>query len=263
MMKENFIKILGFAYRNWIIFIRSVFTLFEIIFWPLFSLVAVGLMGNFVNLKPEHLSFIIIGALSFSVINVCQLDIAFSLLFDLWGKSMKHTFLAPIRSYHFIMGASLIGVMRGILVWLIISVLSFYLFKFNILSAGLFANGHFLLGIFLNSVYIGILVCILLLTFGYRAEVAAWSITGFIILVCGFYYPANILPEKLYLISRFIPLSYFLEYFRSFFGFPVNRNLCLSFGYLLSLFYILLNFILLELSIKRAKRTGLIMRMSE
>lgn len=262
-MKKEFIKTLGFAYRNYIVFIRSIFTLFEVIFWPLFGLVSVGLMGHFVKLQQEYLSFIIIGALCFSVMNVCQLDVAFSLLFDLWSKSIKHTFLAPVKSIHFIFGAAFIGIVRGISVWLITSILSFYLFKFNILSAGLFANFHFLLGIFLNSTYIGILVCIFLLNFGYRAEVAAWVITGVIILICGFYYPANILPEKLYLISRFIPLSYFFEYFRSFFGFPADRNLCLIYGYFLSILYILLNFILLELSIKRAKRTGIIMRMSE
>jgi ABC-2 type transport system permease protein len=262
-LKTHFIKTIGFAYRNWIFFIRNVFTFFDIIFWPFFGLVSVGLMGYFVELKQEYLSFIIIGALCLSVMNVSQLDISFPLLVDLWAKSIKYTFLAPISSIHFIVGAGMIGIVRGFLVWLIVSVLSFYLFKVNILSVGVIPNLHFLLGIFLTSIYIGILVCVLLLLFGYRAEVAAWSLTGVIIIIGGLYYPANILPQKIYFISRFIPLSYFLEYFRSFFGFPVNRNLSLTFGYLLSIFYILLNFILLELSIKRAKRTGFIMRMSE
>jgi ABC-2 type transport system permease protein len=261
--KNNFIKTTGFAYRNLIIFIRSIFTLFEVIFWPLFWLISLGLLGNFIKLEKEYLAFIIIGALCFNVMNVCQLDVAFSLLFDLWSKSIKHVFLAPIKPNNFIIGATLIGILRGILVWLITSILSFYLFKFNILSAGIFPNFHFLIGIFLNSTYIGILVCIFLLLFGYRAEVAAWSITSVIILICGVYYPANILPKKLYILSRFIPLSYFLEYFRSFFGFPVDRFSSLILGYFLSITYIILNTILLKISIERAKKTGIIMRMSE
>lgn len=262
-MKKELLKISGFAYRNLIIFLRSVFTIFEVIFWPLIGLISVGLMGNFVRLEQKYFSFILTGALGFSIMNVCQLDVAFSLLFDLWAKSLKHTFVAPVRAIHFVAGASLIGITRGILVWIFVSVLSYFLFKFNILSVGGLANFHFLCGIFLNSIYIGILVCVFLLNFGYRAEVAAWSLTSIIMLVCGFYYPANILPEKIYLISRFLPLSYFLEYYRSFFGFPVEKNLSLFYGYFLSIFYILFTLLLLEFSVKKAEKTGIIMRMSE
>jgi len=49
--------------------------------------------------------------------------------------------------------------------------------------------------------------------------VAAWSISSLMALICGIYYPISILPTPLPEIARAIPLTYFLEYFRTFYGF--------------------------------------------
>jgi ABC-2 type transport system permease protein len=252
----------GFAYRNWIIIRRNVFTIFEIIFWPLFGLIAVGLLGSFLRLSGEEISFILIGAICFSCLHVCQIDVAYVLLFDLWGKSIKHTFLSPIKSYHFIAGSLLVGILRSILVFLLLVLFGAYAFGFDLLSPGIFPLLHFLIGIFMNAALIGILVCVLLLTFGYRAEVAAWSLTGIIMLVCGFYYPASILPEPFFILSRAIPVTYFLEYFRSFY-LPPSFPPSLTLGYSLSLLYLLAGFLLLKFTIHRARKTGLLLRLSE
>jgi ABC-2 type transport system permease protein len=52
----------------------------------------------------------------------------------------------------------------------------------------------FLAGMFLNAAIIGILVLALVLRFGHRAEVAAWSFSYLLFLLCGLYYPVTILP---------------------------------------------------------------------
>jgi hypothetical protein len=54
---------------------------------------------------------------------------------------------------------------------------------------------------------------------GNRAEVAAWSLVSLMLLVCGIYYPVSILPQWGTAIAALIPLTYFLEYFRHFYGF--------------------------------------------
>ena len=75
----------------------------------------------------------------------------------------------------------------------------------------------FLAGVFAMAAVIGIAVCISILTFGQKADVAAWSLSGLILLVSGIYYPVEVLPPVLQAMARAIPLTYFLEYYRSIF----------------------------------------------
>jgi ABC-2 type transport system permease protein len=65
---------------------------------------------------------------------VCQIDIAYVMLFDVWSKSVKHTFIAPIRGIHLVVGSLLFGMLRSGLVFAVLVVISFYAFDFNFLA---------------------------------------------------------------------------------------------------------------------------------
>ena len=106
-------------------------------------------------------------------------------------------------------------------------------------------------------------VCILVLLFGYMADVAAWSFSGLISLICGIYYPISILPSPLPEIARLIPLTYFLEYFRSFYGFKSVSGNSLGWGFGLIGFYLILEAFLFKIVLRRARRTGTLLRLSE
>ena len=55
----------------------------------------------------------LIGTIALSVVQVCQLEVAYAVLFDVWSKSVKHQFLAPIGIRHFTLGAWIVGMIRG------------------------------------------------------------------------------------------------------------------------------------------------------
>ena len=116
-----FTKIFAFAYRNWIFAKRNFFAFTEIVFWPFVSLVAIGLMGNFLDLKGNVANFVLTGAITGGVLQVTQLDVSYSLLYDIWSKSLKHTFLAPVTPYHYVIGSWLIGMIRGSVVFLLLA----------------------------------------------------------------------------------------------------------------------------------------------
>ncbi len=247
-------------YKSWIMAKRNFFTIFEVIFWPFIGLMSIGLMASFLSMGRNEVSFILIGAIAFSIIQVCQIDIAYVMLFDMWSKSIKHTFIAPVRGYHLIIGSLMFGILRSITVFVILMVLSLYAFGFNFLVAGMIPVLIFLAGLFLTSASIGILVCISILMFGQRAEVAAWTITGIMMFICGIYYPVTVLPWGVQIIARAIPLTYFLEYMRSFYGFG-EANVILGFG--LAIFYFVAGLIALDRAIIRARRSGILLRLSE
>ena len=267
MSSSNFQRILiqiwAFAYKNWIITKRNFFSLTEILFWPSVGLFSVGLLTVFLRLDANMSGFILVGVLSMSVIQVCQIDVAYVLLYDLWAKSMKHTFIAPVRSFQLILGSWLIGMIRSSFVFLLLTLFSVFAFGFDFLRPGFVSLSLFLLGLFLIAVLIGISVCILVLLFGYKAEVAAWSITSLMALICGIYYPISILPFPLPEIARAIPLTYFLEYFRSFYGFERGFKETLGWGFSLIGVYLILEAVLFKAVLHRARKNGTFIKLSE
>ncbi|RLB06842.1 MAG: ABC transporter permease [Deltaproteobacteria bacterium] len=207
--------------------------------------------------------FILIGVVAMNAIQVCQLDMAYVLLYDIWSKSLKHSFVAPIGIRHILIGSMIIGIIRGGAVFFILAFLSQIVFHFNIVALNLTATSFFLSGLFLNAAIIGMLVSILVLLVGYKAEVAAWSVVSIMFLICGIYYPISILPDWAQLIAKALPLTYFLEYYRSFYGFKPFCSSVLLKGYLLLFIYLVLEIYLMQAALIRAKKNGMLLKLSE
>ncbi len=261
--RNELAKIRAFAFKNWIMTRRNVFTLFEILFWPVVGFLSVGLLAEFTQLQPEMRAFILVGVISMGAVQVCQLDVCYALLYDVWSKAVKHGFIAPVGIRHLLLGSLIMGVIRGTVVFLILMVASLLLFNFNFLVPGIAPFSLFALGLFLNGAMVGMLVSILVLVFGNRAEVAAWSLVSLMLLVCGIYYPVSILPGWVQLGAELIPLTYFLEYFRQFYGFTPTFSHVLARAYLMVLAYLCLEIFLMKVALRRAKRKGILLKLSE
>jgi len=242
---------------------RNVFSLFEILFWPVVGFFSVGLLTSFLELDPNKTGFILVGIISMSVIQVCQMDVAYVLLYDLWSKSLKHTFIAPVDSLQLIFGSWLIGVIRSFFVFVVLASCSVFLFGFDFLRPGVGPLLLFLLGLSLTAASVGMSVCILILLYGYMADVAAWSLSSLMALVCGIYYPVSILPFPLPEIAQAIPLTYFLAYFRSFYGFDEGFTNVLGWGFGLAGLYVVVEALLFKAVLHRARKNGILLKLSE
>ncbi|MDD4487607.1 MAG: ABC transporter permease, partial [Methanothrix soehngenii] len=77
-------KYLASAYKNWVISKRNVFTLFELFFWPLVNLLSIGLLTRFLMVDESMVSFLLVGSIALTILQVAQMDVAYVLLFDMW-----------------------------------------------------------------------------------------------------------------------------------------------------------------------------------
>ena len=206
--------------------------------------------------------FILIGIISMSVIQVCQIDVAYVLLYDLWSKSLKHTFIAPVRSFQLILGSWMIGIVRSLFVFLLLSVSS-HLPLVSIFSDPGSGPYLFLLGLFVISLVVGIAVCILVLLFGYKADVAAWSFSYLMSLLCGIYYPISILPltSPRDRTGHSLDLLFWSTSGRSM-GFREKQRL-LGWGFGLTGLYLVLEAFLFRAVLRRARRVGTLIKLSE
>jgi len=263
LLQDERVKTQAFVYKNWTMAKRNVFTLLEILFWPVVGFLSVGLLTEFAAMQPEMKAFVLVGVVSMGTVQVCQLDVAYVLLYDVWSKALKHGFIAPTGVRHLLLGSLVVGMARGGAVFFILMGASYAFFQFDFRVPGAGPLILFLFGLFLSAATVGVLVCILVLVFGNRADVAAWSLVSLMLLVCGVYYPVSILPGWAVPIAAMIPLTYLLEYFRQFYGFkPVFSN-PLAKGYILVLAYLLVEIFLMKMALRRAKKTGLLLKLSE
>jgi len=262
-LHDEWIRIWAFALRNLLMASRNIFFLFELTFWPTVGVLSIGLMARFLRLSPADASFVLIGTMALSTVQVCQLDVSYAVLYDVWSKSMKHQFLAPIAVRHLTVGSWLVGIVRGLVVFALLAALAWWAFGFDPLAPGVAALVLFLLGCFLTAWIVGILVCALVMLFGTRAEASAWATVNLVLVLAGIYYPVSVLPAPAAGIAAAIPLTYFLDSYRSHFGFAAEFAAPLAWGLGLSALYIALAHLALRAAIDRTRRTGLLLKMSE
>ena len=160
-LQAEITKTRAFVTKNWIMTKRNIFTLLEILFWPTVSFLSVGLLAEFVALQPEMKAFILVGVVSMSAVQVCQLDVAYVLLYDVWSKAVKHGFIAPVGIRHLLIGSLIVGILRGGTVFFILMGASYLFFDFDFMVPGTRPILLFLFGLFLNAGMVGILVCML------------------------------------------------------------------------------------------------------
>ena len=261
--RDEYVRTAAFAYRNVIMAKRNVFFVFELTFWPGVAMLSHGLLTRFLDLTPQMTAFILVGTVSLSTIQVCQLDVAYAVLFDIWSKSMKHQFLTPVGIRHLALGSWLVGVVRGLLVFALMAGIGTWAFGFDFMGAGPLSLAVFLAGCMLSALAIGLAVCTLVLLFGSRAETSAWATVNFTVMLAGFYYPVSVLPDWVQAISALIPLTYLLDAFRAGYGFPSRYAYPAVTGLALALFYVALAHWGLAAAVTRARRTGLMLKLSE
>jgi ABC-2 type transport system permease protein len=253
----------AFAVRSLVMASRNVFFFFELLFWPIVGVISIGLMSRFLELRPESTAFVLIGTIALSVMQVCQLEVAYAVLFDVWSKSVKHQFLAPIGIRHMTAGAWLVGMLRGTVVFLVLAVLGRAAFGVDVLAVGPGPSATFLAGCFLTAWIVGVAVCAIIMLFGNRGEAFAWASVNLVLVLAGIYYPVSVLPPPVAAIAAAVPLTHFLDAYRSHFGFapafahPVATGFALAGGYA-----VLAHAAFLATAV-RARRTGLLLKMSE
>jgi ABC-type multidrug transport system permease subunit len=81
--------------------------------------------------------------------------------------------------------------------------------------------------------------------------------------LCGLYYPISVLPSSVQVLAQFIPLTYFLDYFRHFYGFPLSWRYPLLYGFGQSVIYLCISYGLVSLTLRSAYKRGTLLRLSD
>jgi len=251
----------AFTVRSSIFAVRNLFVMTDLFFWPMISLISIGLMAKFINMGAQTLGFVMTGALAAGILQITQLDVGYTVLYELWSKSLKHTLLSPVGVAEGVVGTWIVGMVRGFFAFVILSSAASWGFGFHL--PGFFVTAFFLLGLYSCAFILGILVNVLILSFGQKVEITAWMFAQLFMILCGMYYPVDILPKFFQYLALIVPITHFLEFFRQSYGFKAHTPYPLLTGFALTFLYIILSLRLLAQAYTRARKKGIIIRLSE
>lgn len=215
----KFYRIRALIIRHLYLYPRSLPRLFDVFFWPVVELFVWGFLSVYLqklNLQNVNIVSILLGAIIFwSFIDRSQGAVTVAFLEDVWEKNLLNLFVTPVRIGEFLWSTALLGLVRLIMVGLVLGILSFVLYHFNLFQFGIYTI-PFITSLLLFGWTLGIFVTAIVLRFGTSAQVLAF---GFVFLIQPFsavFYPVSALPASIQWVAYLIPSTYVFEGMRMF-----------------------------------------------
>jgi ABC-2 type transport system permease protein len=233
-----------------------------IFIYPLIGLISLGIFAYFVTTMgspPETMLFVLIGVIVWDIYGVGERATSNAITLDIWSDCLRHTFTGTSSITGFIVGNGLFGLFSGAVVFVLLSTMGLILFGFNILHAGIFLTNLFFVFLFATS--FGLIINSLMLTKGHKYMSLAWITPGLVMIFSGIYYPIDLLPYAIRVISLAIPSTHSLISLRASLGFSPELAVPEFFaGALLALAYFAGSVLLFKWAIRRSKVTGIIVK---
>ena len=262
----NLNRIIAYNMRHLFLFKRSLPRLMEIFYWPILDLLVWGFISVYLNqykgALPDFIAFFIGALILWDVLFRSQQGISVSFLEDMWSRNLLNVFVSPISAVEYVSSLLLISVIKLIISTVVMLVLAWVLYSFNI-----FTLGPALIPLALNLVImgwsVGIITMSIIMRYGQEAEVLAWGIAFLFQPVSAVFYPVAVLPQPLKAISTFIPASHVFEGMRSVIAggtLPLNEIIWAS---LLNLCYITIAVLFFAWNFRAVKQKGLLVKVGE
>ncbi len=262
----NWGRINALVLRHLYIYKRSMPRLMDVFFWPVMELLTWGFFSFYLgqtSLQNFNLATMLLGGvLLWQIVDRAQNSISIHFLEDVWQRNFLNIFVSPLRLSEFFVAGALLSVLRVIVIGCFMSLVSFFLYKFNIFTLG-FSLLPFVLNLFLFGVVIALFINGIIFRFGSSAQVLAFGIAFLIQPISAAFYPVTALPVMLQYISRMLPVSYVFESMREVIsGGEIDWN-AFWIAFLLNLVYLTVMWLFFSAMFKKVKKLGKLLKVQD
>ena len=208
-------RVWGLCLRYLYLYRRSIARLGDIVFWPVMELVVWGFMTQYLQQldAPKAAVYLLGGVILWDLLYRSQMAISLAFTEEIWARNIANIFISPIRLSEYDTATAIVGVLRGLIGFTLLGVLSIALYAFNIFSLGP-ALVPCVLGLMLFGWAIGMFTMGLILRFGKSAEALGWGVPFLFQPLVAVFYPVSILPVPLQYVARAIPATHAFEAMR-------------------------------------------------
>lgn len=251
--------------RNMYEWRRNLDRIVDTIWWSSLDLIFWGLTSSYLkqaNFGGPDIVPLFMGAIILWVfVQNSQRDINMPLLIEAWNLNLINLFTTPIRLREFIAGTIVLGIIKLMITGIVLSLLAFFLYNYNIFSLGFYLFPA-VINLILVGWWIGFIIDGLILRYGYRVESFAWAFIFIIYPFSAIFYPVSILPKWAQIIASILPTSYIFENMREvvFQGTFSPSGIILSF--ILNVIYMVLSLVFLNFMFKEALKEARLIKLN-
>ncbi|MDC0473214.1 ABC transporter permease [Pelagibacteraceae bacterium] len=188
------------------------------IYWPSIQVFLWGFIGKFFTLDSSLYSNTVGVILTAAILYdfLFRSSISYNMMFleEIWSRNFTNLFIAPIKISEIIAALTLTAVIRTLIGLIPASLVAIPLFGVSIFKLGI-PLLFLLLALYIFGITLGLLVTSGLIRFGPSFENIAWASLFFLAPLGCIYYPIEILPDWLQIISKLLPLVHIFEEMRS------------------------------------------------
>lgn len=185
--------------------------------WPFLDLITWGLTSTYLSqsydLTENIVAILLGGIILWYFVQQAQRDVSVTLLDEAWNRNFVNIFTTPLRLREFLLAALILGGIKLIATMLVLTSISYFFYRFNIFSLGIFLVPA-ILNLIIVGWWIGFIVDGLILKYGYRVESLAWSFVFIIYPFSAVMYPVSSLPDWAQAVASVLPTSYIFENMR-------------------------------------------------
>lgn len=250
--------------RHLYLYQRSFPRLMDVFYWPVMAILVWGFFSVYLqqrDVSNVNIVTVLLGALIFwEFLNQSQKAVSIAFLEDVWEKNLLNIFVTPLRVSEFLATTVLLGLVRIFLISIVMGVLAFFLYHFNLLLFGFFLI-PFVANLLLFGWTLGIVTTAIILRYGTQAQILAF---GFIVIIQPFsavFYPVSALPYAFRIVAYLIPTTYVFEGMRVLINTGILPHSLLIMSFLMNVVYLILSLLFFYLMFKRAKVRGALLKL--
>jgi len=190
----------------------------DLVVWPFIDITIWGFLTMYVNQTgtalPNALAIFMGAAILWNVFLRAAQDASVSFLEDVWARSVVTLFASPLRLIEF--GGSLmaVGIVKVVLGLIVMAVAAWVLYAFNILAFGPWLL-PFAANLVLFGYIMGLMALAMIIRFGGRWQILAWSLPWIMMPVSSVYWPESVLPPSVWALAQASPMNHVFEGMRA------------------------------------------------
>lgn len=214
----NFERIVAIFLRQYFIIRRSFMRIFTLFYWSTIEVFLWGIITIYLdrvaNANLHFLAMMLGIVILWNFLLRTQQGSAVPFLEDVWTRNFINLFSSPLRISEYIAGHVLISMLTTAAALVLLALLSWALFAYNILFFG-FALVPYIAVLFLFGIALGIATTAIVLRFGPAAQDLVWSLPFLLAPFSGVFHPVSALPQALQPIAAILPSAYIFEGMRN------------------------------------------------
>lgn len=209
----NLSRIKGVYLRYYYNMMKGPIQLSDLFYWPLIDILLWGLTSIWIGTQSTitNLPLIMMTALIFWQIAMRgSLDISYNILQELWHRNLVNLFSTPLKISEWISGVVLLCILKLVVIISFGAIVVWMLYSLNVFAVG-WAFLPFAALILLFGWALGFCAAGLIIFYGQKVEVIAWSIAFLFAPFSAVFYPVHVLPKWAQAISWCLPTTYVFE----------------------------------------------------